>query len=279
MNTITRRNDIVKRVKKEGSIDVEGLAVAYGVSVETVRRDLRYLDDKGLIKRTYGGAVKRERTTWDMPYNQRILFQKDLKEAIAREAVKQLENGDSIYIDGNTTCVILSRFIPPDLELSIVTNSLHIAWILKQHGGRMTIYLVGGELGQEGMTFGHKLIMEMKQYQFDKVFFSCMGINAKGCYYSKWEPMLTAQTAAEHANRVILLADSSKMNRNGFLFGLDHKSIDCLVTDEGAPEPLLDKLRESIEQVITVPVTENSNAANSDQGSWPLDSPILIKEE
>lgn len=255
--TIRRRNEIVKQVKSNGSVDVEALALAFEVSVETIRRDLRYLNEKGLIKRTYGGAVKHEQSSGDMPFNERVLFQQNLKEAIAREAVKLLENGDSIYIDGNTTGVILSRFIPADLELNIVTNSFHIAWILKQIRGRITIYLVGGELGEEGMTFGHKLISELKSYHFDKVFFSCLGVNVTGCFFSKWEPMQIARTVAAQANRVILLADSSKMNRNGFLLGIEHKNIDCLVTDNGAPDFLLDKLRETIGNVIVAPVSDS----------------------
>jgi DeoR/GlpR family transcriptional regulator of sugar metabolism len=270
--TIRRRNVIIKTIKRNGSVDVDALVKQFEVSVETIRRDLRYLDERGLIKRTYGGAVKREQSTWDMPFNERILFQQNLKEAIVHEAVKLLENGDRIYIDGNTTCVILSQFIPVDIELSVVTNSFHIAWILKQLKGRITIYLVGGELGDEGMTFGHKLITELKAYHFDKVFFSCLGVNAKGCYFSKWEPMQTAQTVAAQADRVILLADSSKMNRNGFLLGMEHKDIDCLITDEGTPEFLLNKLRETINDVIVVPVTDSHDKERPESGLDSRDS-------
>lgn len=73
-------------VRRIGSVSVEELVDTYQVSVETIRRDLRILDEKGFLRRTYGGAVKREQTTWDMPYYERMQLNLERKEAIAREA-------------------------------------------------------------------------------------------------------------------------------------------------------------------------------------------------
>lgn len=250
MSAIRRRNDIVLQVKHNGNVTVEQLVDKYEVSVETIRRDLRILDEKGMVRRTYGGAVMREQTTWDLPFNERMMLHYEQKNSIAKEAVLLLENGDSVFIDGNTTCYTLSHYIPPEMELMIVTNSPAIILNMLQMKSRSKLFLIGGEVSSEGMTTGYKLHQELKQYRFDKAFFSCMGISTQGCFFSKIDPLQVAQTLAEQSKKLILVADSSKMNRSGFLFGLETKRVDVLVTDSGTPTKTVDKLKECIRNVI-----------------------------
>lgn len=250
MNSIQRRNEIVRWVKRDGNVYVEQLVAKYKVSVETIRRDLRILDDQGLVKRTYGGAAKREQTTWDMPFHDRIHLNRERKEAIARASMTLLEHGDSLFLDGNTTGYILAHLLPAELQLMIVTNSLFVATALLQRQVKSKVFLVGGEVGEEGMTSGHKLQQELLQYRFDKAIISCMGVMPTGTYYSKTEPMRVAQTISELTSQLILIADSSKMNRNAFHFGLETKRFDVLVTDDSCPVPLLEKLELSIRRII-----------------------------
>ena len=252
MNSNQRRNKIAEVIKRNGNVLVDDLVKEYNVSVETIRRDLRILDVKGILQRTYGGATRREQTTYEMPYLERIYYNYEKKEAIAKAAIKLMENGDSLFLDGNTTGMVVSRQIPLDLELMIVTNSVMIASHITKKGGRSKVFLVGGEMGPDGMTTGHKFYQELKQYRFDKAMFSCMGITPQGIYYSKIEPLRTAHSMAELSNSLILLADSSKLNRTGFLFGMEAKRIEVLVTDDGVPLVTLDKLRELIPKVIVV---------------------------
>jgi len=250
MNSVQRRNDIIRLVKRDGAVLVEQLVAKYDVSVETIRRDLRILDEKGFVKRTYGGAAKREQTTWDMPFHERVNLNRERKERIAKEAVQLLENGDSVFLDGNTTGYVVSMTLPVELQLMIVTNSLFVATTLLQRRAKSKVFLVGGEVNEEGMTSGHKLQQELSSYRFDKAIVSCMGLTAQGAFFSKTEPMRVACSIAERSNQLILAADSSKMNRHAFLFGLETKQIDVFITDDEAPAPLLEKLAESIDRII-----------------------------
>jgi DeoR/GlpR family transcriptional regulator of sugar metabolism len=75
-----------------------------------------------------------------------------------------------------------------------------------------------------------------------------MGVTANGTFFSKTEPMRVARSIAEHSNQLILVADSSKMNRHAFLYGLDVRQFNTLVTDDSSPASLLEKLEESIER-------------------------------
>jgi DeoR/GlpR family transcriptional regulator of sugar metabolism len=256
MSSTRRRIEILEEVRRSGSVLVEDLVNQYQLSVETIRRDLRILHDKGLLRRNYGGAEKKEKTTWEMPYTQRINYNIQQKEAIAKEVINLLEDGDSVFLDGNTTGFAVSRLIPEHKELVIVTNSIMVAFNLIQKKSRSQVFIAGGEVNDSGLTSGHKLHQELKQYQFDKALFSCAGVMHQGLYFSKMEPQSTAQTLSEQSHQLILMADSSKMNQSAFLFGMEAKRIHVLVTDDGIPLPFLEKLRDMIQKVIVVKMDE-----------------------
>ncbi|MGG4552337.1 DeoR/GlpR family DNA-binding transcription regulator [Paenibacillus humicus] len=154
MNSRRRRNEILEEVRRNGSVLVENLVDQYQLSVETIRRDLRILHEKGLVRRNYGGAERREQTTWEMPYTQRIHYNLEQKEAIAKEAIHLLEDGDSVFLDGNTTGLAVSRLIPAHKELVVVTNSIMVAFNLVQKNSRSQVFMVGGEVDQSAFLFG-----------------------------------------------------------------------------------------------------------------------------
>ncbi|MFD0681308.1 MULTISPECIES: DeoR/GlpR family DNA-binding transcription regulator [unclassified Paenibacillus] len=250
MSSVHRRNEIIQAVRRTGSVSVEELVAAYNVSVETIRRDLRILDERGYLRRTYGGAVKKEQTTWDLPFYERMNLNQERKTAIAREAVLLLEEGDSVFIDGNTSGLALSRYVPADKFLTIVTNSAMVALNLIQKKGKLKVYLVGGELDEEGKTFGYRLSCELRQYRFDKALFSCMGFGPTGLYYSKPDPLQIAQMLVEQSSQIILMADSSKANRTGFLYGMELQRIHTLVTDDGISFEMRELLHETVRRVV-----------------------------
>jgi DeoR/GlpR family transcriptional regulator of sugar metabolism len=245
MKTTNRRKEILNLVDVSGKVSVEQLVNEYNVSLETIRRDLRILDQRGFVKRVYGGAVKLEKAIRDIPYVDRISYNQEQKQAIAVEAAKLLEDGDCVFIDGKTTCLTLTEHIPVDLELTIVTNSVFVALNLSKRKTASSVFLVGGELDDNGMTTGPKLNQELKGYRFDKAFFSCIAIDTKGCYYAKAEPQQLAQTLADISAEVIILADSAKVNRSAFLLGLKMFRIQKLVTDEGAPPVFINTIKSS----------------------------------
>lgn len=257
MSSTRRRNEILEEVLRNGTVLVEDLVDRYRLSVETIRRDLRILHDKGLLRRNYGGAEKKDKMTWEMPYTERINYHIEQKKAIAREVINLLDNGDSVFLDGNTTGLAVSQLIPDHKELVIVTNSIMVAFNLTQNKTRSEVFIAGGKVGENGLTSGHKLQQELKQYRFDKALFSCAGIMPQGgLYYSKMEPQSTALTLYEQSHQLILMADSSKMNQSAFLFGMEAKRVHVLVTDEGIPVPILEKLRDIIPRVIVAKVEE-----------------------
>jgi DeoR/GlpR family transcriptional regulator of sugar metabolism len=217
-------------------VNVELLMREYNVSVETIRRDLRILDDRGYVKRIYGGAVKVEQSAGEIPFQERLGRNQAKKEAIAREAVKFLEDGDSLFLDGKTTCLAFAKHIPAHLELTVVTNSVTVAQHLIENNKKCTVFMTGGELNEDGMITGPKLHQELKEYRFEKAFFSTIALDATGCFYTRVEPQQLARTLAEVSSKLILLADSSKINKVALLLGISTDDLDVVITDDEAPE-------------------------------------------
>ncbi|WP_158738753.1 DeoR/GlpR family DNA-binding transcription regulator [Alteribacillus sp. YIM 98480] len=245
MKASIRRTEILTLMDREGNVTVDYLVEKYQVSEETIRRDLRLLDEDGYIKRVHGGAEKLKTTTRYLPSDQRRSIQTNEKEAIGKACLSYLEEDDSVFIDGKTTCQVLADLIPDDLRLTIVTNSIIVARHLMDKK-YLKVHIVGGELNQDdGLMTGHKLIQELKGYRFDKAIFSCIGVDVTGCYFAKMDAQQLAYTLKEISSKLILLADSSKINQYAFLFGLDLDSFSHIITDEKAPDSFVEKVQQN----------------------------------
>ncbi|WP_026699745.1 DeoR/GlpR family DNA-binding transcription regulator [Salibacterium aidingense] len=245
MKASKRRAAILQLMQSRTNVTVDHLIHQFGVSEETIRRDLRQLDDSGYVKRVYGGAVKIEKTTRYLSYQERLNSNYNEKMAIGQECLQLLEEGDSVFIDGKTTCLVFARNIPSSLNLTIVTNSIILAHELISRKSHATIHILGGELDENGMMNGPKVDQELRKYRFDKAIFSCIGVNAKGCYFGKMEAQQNAHTLKEISSNLLLLADSAKINRHAFLFGLPLEDFTYLITDEGAPVGFSEKVKKT----------------------------------
>ncbi|MCI3922337.1 DeoR/GlpR family DNA-binding transcription regulator [Paenibacillus sp. TRM 82003] len=238
-----RRKGIKALIEKQGKIGADELARRYEISIETVRRDLRTLEAEGAIKRSYGIAEKVEPFTNYLPYTERLTHNQALKEAIAQAAVERLKPGDAIFIDGKTTGLAFARNIPREMELSIATNSAFAVSQLTRMLSRAQIYLIGGEVDKDGLTSGPKFYQELRNYWFQKVFFSVAALNRQGCFFVKPDSALLVQQLSEVGEEMVLLADSSKLERKAFVYGLELSKIDCLITDWEAPSAFVEDVR------------------------------------
>ncbi|WP_209121605.1 DeoR/GlpR family DNA-binding transcription regulator [Alkalihalobacillus sp. BA299] len=254
-----RRKNILNQIEAYGNLKVEDLLKQYSVSAETIRRDLRILESEGLLKKTYGGAAVLEKTTRYTPYQERLNINSLEKQAIGEAGSRLLEEGDSVFIEGKTTCLALSKLIPPHMELTVVTNSIYVAYNLARENSKIKVFLAGGQLNTDGMTYGPKLYQELKGYRFDKAFISSVSVNSLGCYFSKPEPMQLAQTLPALTSELILLSDSSKVGKSAFLLGIPISQIQYLITDEGSPIDVLQKIKDTGCKVIVAPL-ENQKA-------------------
>jgi DeoR/GlpR family transcriptional regulator of sugar metabolism len=232
MNSIERRNEIMRMLKKWGTADVQTLAERTGVSKMTIRNDLVFLADQGMIVRTYGGAVLANQKDMVRLVSNVLNEYQAQKKGIASEAAKLVCGGMRVLIDTGSTTFQLVPFLK-DIPITIVTNSLLVA-------GRISadsipdLIVVGGDLSKYCMGF----VGSMALSGLEKIYADVLFLGAAG--YSIKDNVLTCenlQEAAvkkcmiEHARKVVLLADSSKHERRGFVAYAKMEDIDVLVTD------------------------------------------------
>ncbi|MFA7125801.1 MAG: DeoR/GlpR family DNA-binding transcription regulator, partial [Sphaerochaetaceae bacterium] len=122
-----RRSQIVEMLKHERTLKVNSLVSEFNVSIETIRRDLEYLEENGFLKRVYGGAVRQGAFSDEPSYDTREVKNLEAKKAIAIEAAKLIENGDTVFFDIGTTCLEVAKLLSDKKDLIILTISLMIA--------------------------------------------------------------------------------------------------------------------------------------------------------
>ena len=126
MLAIERRNAIVTKVSAEGKVLVADLAKEFDVTEETIRRDLEKLDNDGLVRKTYGGAIKNESFNIDLPFHVRKQTNLESKQKIAALIGEMIKDGDYIMLDASTTALCVIKNILNKKNITLITNSIEI---------------------------------------------------------------------------------------------------------------------------------------------------------
>ena len=138
-----RQRLILDRLGKDAR-SLDELSADLGVSTATVRRDLLFLESKGRVKRVHGGAIRPDMIVGEPLFNEKRLIREREKNAIAENAAKLVNDGESIYLDGGSTVLSMCEYLSSKKNLSIVTNSLMAASELMEAGHKL--FIVGGRL-------------------------------------------------------------------------------------------------------------------------------------
>jgi DeoR/GlpR family transcriptional regulator of sugar metabolism len=140
-----RQREIVTTARRTGSVDVTALAAALGVAKETVRRDLRALEDHGLVRRTHGGAYPVESAGFETTLAFRATSHVPEKRRIAAAAAELLGDAETVFLDEGFTPQLIAEALPRDRPLTVVTASLATAGALAE-AGNITVLLLGGRV-------------------------------------------------------------------------------------------------------------------------------------
>lgn len=228
-----RYEKIVQLVNERGSIRVTELSELFGVTEETIRRDLASLEQAGRIKRSHGGAVSVRDTHVEIPYFEREVTRAGEKERIARVAVTRIEPYDRILLDASTSAWYMAKHLP-DIPLTVLTNSIKVATELAVKE-KIDVIAAGGRLSPRSLSFlGPIAEQSLKDYHVDKLFFSCKGVHLeRGLSESNDMHARLKQQFIDMAEYAVLLADSSKFGVQAFtrISGLDQ--IDAIISDDG----------------------------------------------
>ena len=147
-----RRNLILEKLQEERRVVVSELSDLFGVSEETIRRDLDKLDKEGYANKSYGGAVIREGLSLDLPFNVRKNRNVSSKQKMAEIVASLIREGDHIFLDASTTDVFVARALKDKNHLTVVTNSVEILLELSDVSG-WNIICTGGVLMEGYLAF------------------------------------------------------------------------------------------------------------------------------
>ncbi|WP_306355736.1 MULTISPECIES: DeoR/GlpR family DNA-binding transcription regulator [unclassified Nocardia] len=249
-----RQQAIAALVGERGRVSVTELAERYGVTTETVRRDLAVLDRMGLLRRVHGGAVPAAAlTAIELGTGEREHSRAAEKDRIAKAALDFLpRTGGSVLFDAGTTTARVAALLPADRDLVAVTNSVPIAARLSGYTA-VRLQLLGGRVrGLTQAAVGPETLRMLGDLRVDVAF---IGTNALtgGHGLSTPDPdeaaVKRAMVAAAH--RVVVVADSSKIGREDFVRFAAIEEIDALVTDDELLPSVRNELSEYGIEVVT----------------------------
>lgn len=217
MLALERRNLILEKLQIEKRVVVSELSQLYGVSEETIRRDLEKLENDGLAIKSYGGAVINDNSNMDMPFNIRKNRNVAGKQKIAELAAKLVEDGDHIMIDASTTGVFIARALKQKSRLTVVTNSLEAIIELSDVSG-WDIISTGGLLKEGYLALlGGAARAGVEKYCVDKLFLSCKGVSMDYGFMDSLEIFAEVKQSMIHASKKVYLAvDHTKFDQDSF---------------------------------------------------------------
>lgn len=237
-----RKNAILQGLERTGKVKVIDFAEKFQVSPETIRRDLVLLEEKGFLKRVYGGAVKKSYQAGEPPFMQRTTVNQEAKMIIGKAAANLIEDGDTIVIDVGTTMLELAKSIENKEGITIITNSLPVSSVLtealnlKKFSG--DVLLLGGQLNPKQQSVGGRLTEKMlEQFHIDKAFISAGGVSIDGGVsdYDLTESAVS-QAMIQVSKEIILLADYSKFGVDAFCKICPLEKIDVIVCEHPLPK-------------------------------------------
>jgi DeoR family fructose operon transcriptional repressor len=232
-----RQHAIATLVTERGRLAVTAVAEEFGVTTETVRRDLSILERAGMVRRVHGGAVPAGALTLvETGLGERHGTRTEAKRAIAAAAISLLPAADgSVLLDGGSTTAALADVLPTDRRLYVATNSVPIAARLSASPA-VTLHVLGGRVrGITQTAVGDATVRALRDLRLDVVFLGTNGISAGHGFSTPDEAeAATKRAMVRAAQRVIVLADSSKLGREHLVRFAAVEDVDVLVTDNGA---------------------------------------------
>jgi DeoR family glycerol-3-phosphate regulon repressor len=238
MTLTPRKSDILEIARQAGRVSVDDLATGFGVTVQTIRRDLTELCEAGLLARTHGGAMLPSGVT-NIAYAERRRLSADAKDAIARTAAALIPPGASLFLNIGTTTEAVARALMDTPNLMVVTNNLNVAQIMGAHPTAEVI-LTGGRLRRaDGGLTGDIAVETIRQFKVDMAVIGASALDAEGDLLDFDEGEVRVSRAIlSQARGAMLVADTGKLSRAAPVRIASLRDVDRWITDAPPPEPL-----------------------------------------
>ena len=249
-----RQSDLLEAVRERGVMSVEALAERFGVTLQTVRRDVKLLSEAGLLARYHGGVRVPSSTTENIAHRQREALHAEGKQRIARAVAARIPNGSSLLINLGTTTEAIARELLQHQGLRVITNNLNVATILADNRDCEVIVTGGVVRHRDRGIVGAAAVDLIRQFKVDIGLIGISGLEADGTLRDyDYREVQVARAIIERSREVWLAADHSKFNRPAMVELARLDQLDLLFTDAPPPEPYPALLAEAGVQVEVAP--------------------------
>jgi DeoR family transcriptional regulator of aga operon len=236
-STLERRARILEQVDAAGQVEVQNLSGIFGVSEVTIRNDLAHLEQKNLLLRTRGGAIKQRRVGLDFALAEKQKQHLGEKQHIGRAAAELIKEYDTIILDSGSTTMEIAKNLGHLNHVTVITNALNIASILAEYKN-VKVIIPGGFLRENSYSLvGSLAEQNFRNYYCDKVFLGVDGFDSRyGISTPNIEESQLNRVMVEISREIIVVTDSSKFLRRSFAFIIPVTKIDMVITDKGIPQ-------------------------------------------
>ncbi|HEV8690884.1 MAG TPA: DeoR/GlpR family DNA-binding transcription regulator [Ideonella sp.] len=234
-----RQAELLEAVRESGALSVEALAQRFGVTLQTVRRDVNLLASAGLLARFHGGARLPGSTTENIEYGSRQRLNEEAKQRIARAVAERVPDGCSLIINIGTTTEAIARELTRRRKgLRVITNNLNVAALLSDNPGFEVIVAGGMVRARDRGIVGEATVEFIRQFRVDIGLIGISAIEPDGSLRDfDYREVKVARTIIEQSRQVWLAADHSKFNRPAMVELAHLNQIDTLFTDQPPPAP------------------------------------------
>ena len=230
-------------IAEHGSATMQELQEAFGISINTLRRDLAELVQTGSIEKVYGGVRTRQSVSGYLPYDQRSLKPSQSKQAICERAAELVHDGDIIFVDSGTTTVHLMDALK-DRTITVITNNIEIM-VAALDLPNIRLILLPGELQRSTHSLTGEASAEfLSRFNTNIAFMAATGVSMGGVTNSIPLEYEIKKAAVAHSDKAVLMVTGNKFGVTSLLTYAKLSSFDCILTDERIPEEWKAKLTE-----------------------------------
>lgn len=257
IGTSERREQIIQRLRQQGSVQVNDLSLFFCVSTVTIRNDLAFLEKQGIAVRAYGGALICEGNApvVEPSVEDKSSLNTAVKRSIARAAAELIKPGHRVILDSGTTTYEIARLMRQHTNVIAMTNGMNVANALLEAEG-VELLMTGGHLRRQSQSFyGDQAEQSLQNYHFDMLFLGVDAIDLeRGVSTHNEDEARLNRRMCEVAERIIVVTDSTKFDRSSLHKIIDTQRIDMIIVDEGIPEESLEGLRKHGIEVVLVSI-------------------------
>jgi len=240
-------------IRTSTTIRLNDLAAHFGVSAETIRRDLEHLSAEGLVNRTLGGAMVNHGAR-DPGFDIRMRENAEARDRVARAALPLVHDGDVVFVSSGITSLQFAQHIgAAQIALTVITTSVRVANAVAPNGAVEVILAPGSFDATEQSVSGPETRAFLEKFNAECVVFGASGVTEEGVTESRSAVAWNLRAMIGRAGRAILLADHGRFGRRALETVAELAAIDVLVTDGAPEEPLAEALEAAAVAVVLAP--------------------------